>query len=364
MKSSPASLIVDDYEDDEAARAFCDDFLHGPTPSYIFGRNEYAESIAGAAEVDGFIDDFTDELEFLGKPIVRIEDVPQDALVVSVVIGRAFVAETRLKSYGIRFLDYFAFKRYARANIAPIMFWEDFGVDFEEHRGRYDWIYGLLQDDESRLVLNKIINFRLSSDLEYMRGFTDTQYRQYFEDFLRLEQDGEVFVDVGGFDGYTSIEFIKRCPGYAAVHVFEPEPENMVVVKEKLSGYSRIHFHLYGLSNCSQTLRFKIDGSASRISEQGDIKIKVDRLDDFLHAPFSFLKMDIEGGEMQAIEGAQQAIVKHHPRLAICAYHRCDDFWRIPAHVLSYRDDYQIFLRHYTEGVDETVMFFIPKLAS
>ncbi len=38
-----------------------------------------------------------------------------------------------------------------------------------------------------------------------------------------------------------------------------------------------------------------------------------------------------------------------------------DDFWRIPEQVLSYRDDYNIFLRHYTEGVSETVMFFIPK---
>jgi len=296
MKLSRASLIIDDYKDDEIARLFCANFLLGIGPRYIFGRNEYAKSVAGEVEIDGFIDDFTDELEFLGKPILRTEDVPQNALVVVVVLGRPFVAERRLKSYGIQFIDYFAFKRYADIDILPVKFWDEFRIDFEVHRDRYDWIYALLKDDESRSAFKKIVNFRLSCDLEYMRGFTDAQYRQYFEDFLVLKPEGEVFVDVGGFDGYTSIEFIKRCPDYDAIHVFEPEAGNMAVVKDMLAEYSRIHFYLNGLSNCSQILRFKTDGSASRITEQGDMEIKVDRLDDILREPFSFLKMDIEGG--------------------------------------------------------------------
>jgi len=362
MKSTLSTLTIDHYVDDKNAHEFCDNFIYGSAPKYIFGRNEYAVSIAKEVEVDGFIDDFTNEQEFLGKPVVKIEDVPQNALVVVVVvIGRPFVAEKRLNEYSLNYLDYFSFKRYAHVNIAPVMFWDEFKVDFEAHRDRYDWIYNLLQDDESRLEFNKIINFRLSDNLDYMRDFKDIQYRQYFEDFLALKPEGEVFVDVGGFDGYTSLEFIKRCPTYGAIHIFEPEPENMAVVKEKTAGYPRINFHLCGLSNQAQTLRFKAQGSSSQISKQGNIKIQVDRLDDVLHEPFTFLKMDIEGGEMWAIEGAKHAIIKHHPRLAISVYHRCDDFWRIPEQVLSYRDDYQIFLRHYTEGVSETVMFFIPR---
>lgn len=362
MKLFSSSLTIDHHGDDKNARDFCNDFLHGANPKYVFGQNEYAASIAGEVEVDGFIDDFTNETEFLGKPIIRISDVPHNALVVSVVVlGRPIVAEKRLKDFGIKFLDYFAFKRYAPINIAPVMFLDEFRADFVEHRERYDWIYGLLQDDDSRLVFNKIVNFRLSHNLDYMRGFTDAQYRQYFEDFLVLRPEGEVFVDVGAFDGYTSLEFIKRCPSYAAIHIFEPEQGNMAVVKEKLAGYPRVNFHLRGLSNCAQTLRFMAQGSSSKISDQGDMEINVDRLDDALHEPFTFLKMDIEGGEMSAIEGAQQAIVKYHPRLAISVYHRVDDLWQIPETILSYRDDYQVFLRHYTEGVTETVMFFIPK---
>jgi len=362
MKSFPSSLTIDLYVDDKNAIAFCDEFLHGSNPKYVFGRNECAASIAGVVEVNGFIDDFTSEIEFLGKPVIRVEDLPKNAMVVSAVIGvRPITVQQRLINQGIRQLDYFSFRKYSGTQTIPVWFLDDSIQDFDIHRERYDWIYSLLQDDKSRLEFNKIIHFRLTNDLKYMEGFTDAQHRQYFEDFLVLRSKGEVFVDVGCFDGYTSLEFIKLCPNYAAVHVFEPEPGNMATVKEKLAGYPRIYFHPYGLSNVSQTLRFSAQGSSSRISDQGEIEIKVESLDDVLHEPFTFLKMDIEGEEISALEGAKQAIIKHHPRLAISVYHKVDALWRIPQCVLSYRDDYKIFLRHYTESFTETVMFFVPK---
>ncbi len=274
MKSPNSFLDIENHSYNEVAQIFCDDFLSGVSPRYILGRNEYASSIAQAIDVDGFIDDYTQDIEFLGRPIIRIEAVPRNALVVSAVVGRPFVAAQRLKNYGVRFLDYFSFKRYGPVDLIPVKFWDEFAIDFELHRDRYVWVDSLLQDKESKLIFNRLINFRLSSDLEYMRGFTDTQYRQYFENFLALKQEGETFVDVGGFDGYTSLEFIKRCPGYTGVHIYEPEPGNMTVVQEALAEHEKIYFHLHGLSNCSRVLKFKADGSASRLSEQGDIKIE------------------------------------------------------------------------------------------
>ena len=70
--------------------------------------------------------------------------------------------------------------------------------------------------------------------------------------------------------------------------------------------------------------------------------------------------MDIEGSELDAIEGAKNLISLNHPRLAICVYHNAGDFWKIPQRILSIRSDYRIYLRHYTESIYETVMFFIP----
>jgi FkbM family methyltransferase len=361
MQLTSKKLKIDDFVDDQNAIDFCKHFFHSNCPKYILGRNEWAKSIAEAIEVDGFVDDFTNESEFLGKKIIQAQELPQNAMVVSAnVLGRPITVKQKLDAQCVNQIDYFAFRKYSGKTLKSAKWWDEFQTDFMKYPDQYEWIFSLLHDEQSRLEFTKIINFRLSSDLSYMEGFTDAQYRQYFEDFLELKKTEETFVDVGGFDGYTSLEFIKRCPQYSGVHIFEPEPSNIDVIKTKLSDYKNIHFYPYGLSNRSQTLRFDVKGSSSRISEEGDIEIKVETLDNLLNKkPFTFLKMDIEGAEIGALEGAKQAIIKYHPRLAISVYHRHDDFWRIPQLILSYHNDYNIFLRHYTEGIDETVMFFI-----
>ena len=127
-----------------------------------------------------------------------------------------------------------------------------------------------------------------------------------------------------------------------------------------MSEKDNINFYPLGLSNKKQTLMFSTNGSASRISKEGNIRINVDKLDDIINIQFSFLKMDIEGGEQEALEGARELIKKHSPKLAISVYHKGNDLWAIPEQVLSYQKNYDLYLRHYTEGIVETVMFFIP----
>ena len=360
MKLLSSKLYVKNDQENYTARAFCDDFLSGRQPRYILGRNIYAASIAQQVDVLGFIDEYTNEVEFLGKPILKMNDLPESAMVVSAVVLRPLTAKEKLVKRNIRQIDYFSFRKYSGIKTEPALFWDEFEVDFDTHRDKYEWIYSLLADDESRETMEKLVNFHLSSDLNYMKGFTDLQHRQYFEEFLQLEPSGEVFVDVGGYDAYTTLEFINRCPNYLAVHVFEPESKNMTVIQGRLKECPNVHLHLCGLSNIPQILRFSANGSASQISEDGELEIRVVRLDDVLHEKATFIKMDVEGAELQALEGAKRVIIADHPRLAVSVYHRVDDFWRIPELILSYQKEFKIYLRHYTEGVTESVMFFIP----
>ena len=71
--------------------------------------------------------------------------------------------------------------------------------------------------------------------------------------------------------------------------------------------------------------------------------------------------MDVEGAEGAAIAGAGEVIRAHHPKLAISVYHNAGDLIDIPRQVLAIRDDYELRLRHYTEGFTETVMYFLPR---
>jgi FkbM family methyltransferase len=243
-----------------------------------------------------------------------------------------------------------------------VPFWDGFAEDFNANFDKYEGVYHSLYDKTSKNQFYNIINFRLSYDLNYMRGFSAIEDKQYFEDFLTLRRGGETFIDIGAFDGYTSREFIRLCPDYRAVYLFEPDGNNIDSAKKRLARFNNIFFHQKGLSDKKQVLRFDSSGASSRISETGSIRIEVDRLDDVVAEPVSFIKMDIEGAEADAIAGAVNIIERHHPKLAISVYHKPDDLWKIPEQILAIRNDYQLYLRHYTEGFAETVMFFVPRI--
>lgn len=351
--------IEKDFEN-SYAKWFCNEFINSSRPKYIFGRNEFADSIAEIIDVDGFIDDFTNEKLYLNKPIVNILDIPDKALVVAVVIGKPLIAEKRVKQFQFKSLDYYSFYKYSELNIKQVLFWDGFKENFQINYDKHNNIYNLLSDKISKNQFYNIVNFRLSYDINYMRGFSAIEDRQYFEDFLMLGKYGETFVDVGAFDGYTSEEFIKRCPEYNTVYLFEPEENNLKMAQERLCGKRDVIFINKGLSDKRKTLTFDVNGSSSKISDTGSVAIEVDRLDDIVNESVSFIKMDIEGAESEAIEGARETIGKYHPKLALSVYHKADDLWKIPEQIFSIRDDYQIFLRHYTEGISETIMFFIP----
>lgn len=346
------------------AKQFCIEFCEGNLqPKYILGRNIYAESVARHVKIDGFIDDFTSDNQYLGFPVVKLADVPKSALVLNVAGGRPLSAQKKLDQAGLRNLDYFSFYKISGFSLTEMRFNEGFADEFLANREQYDWIYDLLQDETSRDTFRKLVSFRLEYDLAHLEGFTWKEDVQYFEDFLNLAVSGETFIDVGGYNGFTSLEFIKRAPNYNSIHVFEPEPSNYQNCLSSLNTHKSTQVHNLGLSRKRATLKIDVQGSGSRVSEDGTVTIKVDKLDDVLCASDTptFIKMDIEGEEINALEGARNIILTHHPRLAISVYHKPGDFWKIPKLILSIRDDYNVYVRHYTECIYETVMFFVPK---
>ena len=341
---------------------FCTDFLNAETKDrLILGRNSYGRGIAEKIEIGAFIDDFTFETEYLNKPVIKSSEIPKSGLVVSSLLGKPLSGEKKLQEVGARHLDYFAFYEDSGLNLPVVRFWGGFKEEFRKHYDKFYWIESLLVDNESKMTFSNIINFRLSGNLDYMRNFCDREKDQYFEEFLKLKVEGEVFVDVGGYDGYTSLEFIRRYPDYRTIYFFEPDAQNMKVAHSHLGQYENVHMIQAGLAAHKNTVKFSPDGSVSAISNDGNAIITVDTLDALVSGKVSFIKMDIEGAEIEAIAGAKSSIEVNHPSLAVSVYHKDDDFWRIPELVLSIREDYGIYLRHYTEGVAETIMFFVPK---
>lgn len=354
-------MIIKNSPQNEKTKALVDKFLKGKVEKYILGLNENSKKLANIVNIDGYVDDFTVNKLYNNVKIYKSNEITnKEAIVVSssLAIYPHSAIKSLCKSGFKNILSILDVAKYDGLNLGFMSFAKE---DLENNYNKYEMVFNNLKDDESRNIFENIINFRFNLDLNYMKSFVVDIKTQYFEDFLNL-QSGEVFADVGGFDGQTSAEFIRRCPNYKSIYIFEPSEKNLNKAKENLKHQRDIDFISKGLSNQKEVLKFNADfGSSSVISEQGTISLEVDTLDHLINEKISFIKIDIEGWERMAIEGMRNHILNDHPKMAISVYHKVDDFWKIPEQVFAIRHDYDIYMRHYTEGTDETVMFFMPK---
>ena len=226
--------------------------------------------------------------------------------------------------------------------------------------------FALWSDDRSRAEYLSQIRYRALGDWNGLEP-PDAE-ASYFLDSRFSLLPNEVFIDCGAYDGDTVREVIHRSRGaFSRIVPLEPDPASFAALEEYRGSLppdvaSRITPYPYAVSSVPQRLRFAADGSqSSTISDTGDIWIDAVRLDDLAGdmAP-TFIKMDIEGAEMDALEGARQIIARHRPILAICLYHRQSDLWRIPLLIHSIYPGYRYFLRtHETDGW-QTVGYAVP----
>lgn len=186
---------------------------------------------------------------------------------------------------------------------------------------------------------------------------------QYFDPVVNLS-DREVFVDCGAYTGDTAEIFMRNTNNkYAHYYAFEPDGEHFKEAEKFLMNKQNTTLTKKGLFSTETILNFK-DGytSCSKICDTGEAVVKVTSIDKYFsdkpHIP-TFIKMDIEGAELEALEGAEFIIRKHKPKLAICVYHRPEDLYEIPEIIKSYREDYKLYLRHYTDTYSELVLYAV-----
>jgi FkbM family methyltransferase len=193
----------------------------------------------------------------------------------------------------------------------------------------------------------------------------------YFPDDLLSDRADEHFVDCGAYDGDTIRDFLVRRDGrFRRVTALEPDPSSFSRLERfvaSLDEHVRARITALPLAAYSKsgTLRFLAEGlpsSAASAAGGADlVEVACTSLDELLaDAPVTFIKMDIEGGETAALEGASGVIARDRPVLAVCAYHRQDHLWRVPLLIDGLADGYSFFLRaHGNEGWD-LVCYAIP----
>lgn len=202
--------------------------------------------------------------------------------------------------------------------------------------------------------------------IEFGSKYSEMLDNIYFDlPYLSNVKD-EVFVDCGAFDGMSSIGFTKWAKEFRKVICFEPDEYSYSECLKNLDAYigkDKYVIHKMGTWDRKDVLRFEASKEEfSAISDKGCTEIQVTALDEILEdEKVTFIKMDIEGSELQSLKGAQEIIKSLSPKLAISIYHLNEDIFSIPEYIISLNKNYKFFLRHYTLREWDTVLYAIPQ---
>jgi FkbM family methyltransferase len=222
----------------------------------------------------------------------------------------------------------------------------------------------LLADDPSRKTLLAALRQRLRGEFDADPPVAD----QYFPPDLVVLTKGEVFIDGGAFNGDTLQIFLERSGSkFDGYHAFEPDPANAAQLHARILDLprpvrERIFVHELALYSHAEELGFASDKrEASRVEPEGKRRVRGQPLDNVLpDQRVTFVKLDVEGAERQALLGAKSILSRSQPVTAVCVYHLPADLWEIPLMLHELLPRHRLFLRQHGFDGWELVVYAIP----
>jgi len=316
-------------------------------PIFLYGMGKGAETIyaeltrrgiavTGIFASDGFVRGHS----FLGFPVVSYSQAKER-------YGDIIV----LLSFGSSLPDVIAnIKRIAAeqelyAPDVPVYGEGIFDLSYvREHKAELEQVYNALSDDLSRKTFKDVLLYRLTGKINYLFDCESSVAEGY--ELLQLGQH-EVYVDLGAYRGETVTEFLEFA-GAKKIIAVEPDEKTFLKLQNNLMDIPQAEAMHLAIHHKTEEVFFAMRGG--RNSSIGAGKkgkwIQGDCLDRI--APdATYIKMDVEGEEANAILGGKTLIAENRPKMRISCYHRTEDIFALPLQVLALRSDYKVYLRHH-----------------
>lgn len=313
--------------------------------------------------------------EILGIPVLpKAEAIKQfgaSALFVVTIYNGASVVE-ELKEAGCQYVVPYVVLYRAFAKEFMPLFSLSTPEPIAQNAESIEEVFELLADDQSRGELLKLFDWYLSPEFYPLSRPIDPKETYYPPDLMRPIAT-ERFVDCGAYDGDSLKAFYEKWNGkFEKIAAFEPVADNLARIaafrKTIPADFdARLDVFPYALGNERGTVTFAVDEfssshlghDAARHEQQHQVQMV--KLDDELHGFHpSYIKMDIEGAEPFALEGAAEILRNDAPILAICLYHDIRHLWEIPLLIHRLNPEYKLYIRRYSQDCWETVCYAIP----
>jgi FkbM family methyltransferase len=234
--------------------------------------------------------------------------------------------------------------------------------------------FDLLADDRSKEEFVSQVRWRLFGDPGCLSSPVPEE--QYLVADVARAHSGEVVLDCGAYDGDTLRSWLAvRGPTFRRYFAMEPDPLSRDRLEMSLAELDaeisdRIQVLPYSVSNFTGTGTFSASGSLSSALAEGigSMPVQCVRIDDLQPElgghDLTFLKMDVEGSELDALAGGSESLRRLQPLIAIATYHRQDHLWRVPLAISELSSDYRYHLRPHNEEGWDLILYAVPESRS
>ncbi len=313
--------------------------------------------------VDFFLDGRVEQIGeiFCGRKIQNIEDISKDSKIL-ICANPIYGIHDRLIDYDINNWIYvdpelirmYSFDRKYFENQKKIM---------KENAEKIQKVYAMLADDISKEVFSAVLTHRFSHNIDALSKLYEKN--QYFENDVIGLASGTI-VDCGAYTGDTLKRFIAQGPNLldenSFYYAFEASKTNYTLLNEYCVSNNLQRVKIFNLAvwDKEETLFFEHNSDRGKVGT-GYETVFANSIDNILeNQKIDMIVMDIEGAEINALNGAIGCITKNCPKLAISAYHELDHLWEIPLLIREINSNYQIYFRQHGWNIDDTVCYAIP----
>lgn len=341
---------------------FAEEMKNEQRAVYLYGAGFIADRITQLLKKHRIVDGYIVDKKYLpdekakriknGVPIIAVDELDRDCVLIDAIqLVNAPVTLPQSnhikKIYRLDFSTCFLHGVYEESMVL-------------ENIPKFMELYNKLQDAESRTSLMNFVSQKLTGS--YSKPCSE--HTQYFDEDIFLPKENEIFVDCGAYNGDSLLDFFAflkkhNVSAYKKCFAFEPDKENFEKLKKNVAAYPNIFAYQLGTYYRKDTLHFSDgNGTGSSIQSGGGVIIEADSIDNITNGEeVSYIKMDIEGAELDSLKGAQETILKYRPKLAICVYHKTNDLLTIPNYILSLHNDYRLYIRNYKKAGCDTVLY-------
>ena len=281
--------------------------------------------------------------------IEEIRVLPQEKIFSR--IKQSFLAQDPQDQQGLSdYFKQFTFWGSLDIKAGDFTIWQNKAESFHQHWRDYLWLYQRVEDYRSRQVLFGIVNNWYKQDYRTLACAIEKAWPDYFDLDLMTCDENEVLVDLGAYTGDTALSYIATYGVYKKIYCYEITPATFQILRKTVRNYPNIDCRMKGAgkekgqmfisANLSST-------SANILVNQGNIPVKVVAIEEDITEPVTFIKMDIEGAEQDALLGCSRHIRQEHPKLAVSVYHNNEDIWKIPRMIDQICPGYRFWLRYH-----------------